>query len=91
MSLNMLPQACEVEYIEPKLLSRDARPQDELDRRGFGVISGSDVDEWESEQPERRSRRKREKGGTSFFGKIGGFFAGLRNQFFGSDIAKDEV
>ena len=37
--LHMLPDDCEIEYVEPQLLSRSVRPQDALDLEGFGLLN----------------------------------------------------
>lgn len=79
-SLGMLPATCSVEYLEPRLVSRRVRPQDELGRADFGVISDEDYESWAPTHD--RARTSRREGGL--LAGIGQFFAGLRDRIVGT-------
>jgi len=90
-SLRMLPVGCEVEYIEPRLLSRTVRPQDEIDRAEFGVISASPSEDWEPILHSNRHDRPSYEERPSFFERVGNFFTSLRDQFFGEEVDDDTM
>ena len=90
-SLRMLPVGCDVEYLEPRLLSRSVRPQDEIDRAEFGVISAGSSDDWEPIVHSNRRERPSYEERPSFFERIRMFFAQLREQFLGEEVDDDTM
>ena len=84
-SLRMLPSSCKIEYVEPRLVSRTVRPEDEVDRADFGVLAPGagheDAYDYGDDEAEVE--------GFSFggiFDKVRGFFAS-----FGRGRQKNEV
>lgn len=75
-SLRMLPSSCKIEYVEPRLVSRTVRPEDEVDRADFGVLAPGAGHEDAYDYGDGED----EVEGFSFggiFDKVRGFFANL--------------